>query len=60
MKSITALLCLASCLILPLCAKDDAPHGFMPLSELKNDKKATAGCKKKVPEPQKALGRYEK
>jgi hypothetical protein len=39
-----ALLCLASCLILPLSAKEDVPRGFAPLAELqqvqaKNDGK---------------------
>lgn len=33
-KSIAALLCITSCLILPLSAKDGAPRGFVQLSEL--------------------------
>ena len=45
MKSITTLLCLASCLILPLAAKDDAPRGFMPLSELKQAQSKADGKK---------------
>ena len=45
MKSIAALLSLASCLILPLCAKDDAPRGFAPLSELKDAQSKADGKK---------------
>ena len=45
MKPITALLCLASCLILPLSAKDDVPRGFTPLSELKDAQTKADGKK---------------
>ena len=46
-KSITALLCIASCLILPLSAKDGAPRGFVQLSEL-NEAQTKADGKKLV------------
>ena len=45
MKLLTALLCLASCLTLPLSAKDDAPRGFTPLSELKDAQSKADGKK---------------
>jgi len=45
MKSITTLLCLAFCLILPLSAKDDVPRGFTPLAELKEAQTKAAGKK---------------
>ena len=45
MKPITTLLCLASCLILPLSAKDDVPRGFTPLAELKEAQTKAAGKK---------------
>ncbi len=45
MKPIAALLCLATCLTLPLSAKDDAPRGFMPLSELKEAQTKADGKK---------------
>ncbi|MEI6675346.1 MAG: hypothetical protein WCO57_09235 [Verrucomicrobiota bacterium] len=45
MKSITTLLCIASCLILPLSAKDDAPRGFTPLAELKEAQSKAEGKK---------------
>jgi len=44
-KSIAALLSLASCLILPLSAKDDAPRGFTPLSDLKDAQSKADGKK---------------
>ena len=46
-KSIAALLCIVSCLILPLSAKDAAPRGFAPLSEL-SEAQTKAGGKKLV------------
>ena len=46
-KSIATLLCIATCLILPLSAKDAAPRGFLPLSEL-NEASTKAGGKKLV------------
>lgn len=45
--SIAALLCMATCLILPLSAKDAVPRGFMPLSEL-SEAQTKAGDKKLV------------
>ena len=46
-KSIAVLLCIASCLILPLSAKENVPRGFTPLSEL-STAQTKAGGKKLV------------
>ena len=45
LKSITALLCLFPCLIFPLSAKDDAPRGYEPLSELQAAQAKAKGSK---------------
>jgi hypothetical protein len=45
LKPLAALCCLASILTLPLSAKDDAPRGFKPLSELQEAQTKAAGKK---------------
>jgi hypothetical protein len=45
LKPIAALFCLASCLMLPLSAKDDAPRGFAPLSDLQEAQTKADGKK---------------
>jgi hypothetical protein len=42
---VTSLVCLMGCLVLPLAAKDDAPSGFVPLSELQEAQTKAAGKK---------------
>jgi hypothetical protein len=42
---LTALLCLAAALILPLHAKDDAPRGYTPLAELQEAQTKADGKK---------------
>jgi hypothetical protein len=45
LQPIAALFCLASCLVLPLSAKDDAPRGYVPLSELQEAQTKADGKK---------------
>jgi hypothetical protein len=45
MQPIAALICLASCLVLPISAKDDAPRGYAPLSELQEAQTKAEGKK---------------
>jgi hypothetical protein len=42
---VTSLVCLLGFLVLPLTAKDDAPSGFVPLSELQEAQAKAAGKK---------------
>ena len=45
MKPIAVLLCLSAALILPLSAKDDAPRGYAPLSEIQEAQAKADGKK---------------
>jgi len=45
LKLIVTLICLSSCLIIPLSAKDDTPRGFDPLSDLQEEQAKAKGKK---------------